>query len=117
MDIEEENCTEVVQNDPEYGKRMSGSNNWQWKGGRHLLSGYVYIMNKQHPNRIGNGYMAEHRLVMEKHLKRYLTENEEVHHKNGIKTDNRIENLELVVKKIHFGEVTCPHCYKLFKIK
>lgn len=73
-----------------------------WKGGRHLdKSGYVLVYQPDHPyaRRMGyknsRKYVLEHRLVVEQHLGRTLTRQEVVHHKNGDRTDNRLENLEL----------------------
>lgn len=58
-------------------------------------NGYWYIKKRNHPFSDKQGYIAEHRLVMEKFLNRYLLHIEIIHHKNGIRTDNRIENLEV----------------------
>lgn len=61
-----------------------------------LVGGYWYILSPEHPNKTQMGYVCEHRLVMEKKIGRFLERREVVHHKNGIITDNRIENLELI---------------------
>ena len=71
-------------------------NNGQWKGGRYIDdNGYVNILCKGHPGADKDGYVLEHRLIMEKHLGRYLTNNEHTHHINRIRDDNRIKNLQL----------------------
>lgn len=75
---------------------MRGKNHPLWNGGKFIGdSGYVFIFSPQHPYRTNRCYMREHRLVMEKHLGRFLKPTERIHHKNGIKTDNRLSNLLL----------------------
>ena len=67
-----------------------------WKGGRHLHHGYVYVqVEKDHPMADSRGYALEHRIIMSAYLGRPLHSHETVHHKNGDKEDNRIENLQL----------------------
>jgi hypothetical protein len=58
-------------------------------------AGYTVLRIPGHPLASGTGNVYEHRLVMAEHLGRLLEPNESVHHKNGNRSDNRIENLEL----------------------
>lgn len=70
---------------------LKGDKNPNWRGGvaPHGKSGYV----RQYVE--GRGTMLQHRVVMEQKLGRRLAKGENVHHINGIRDDNRPENLEL----------------------
>lgn len=57
--------------------------------------GYVRIFKKGHPNAWERGHIFEHTYIMSEHLGRPMFPGETIHHKNGIRDDNRIENLEL----------------------
>lgn len=88
----------------------TGEKSLLWAGGRHMhADGYV-LVNKAHvPEAFhsmlihGNDRMLEHRLVMAMHLGRPLEPHEVVHHKNGVRDDNRIENLEMHSRHAHDG--------------
>ena len=68
-----------------------------WKGGRRMSTyGYSLIWNPEHPNCDADGYVFEHRLVMSDMLGRSLGKGEIVHHIDGNKLNNDINNLVLL---------------------
>ena len=100
----------------------AGERNGNWGGGRYRLgSGYIGV------NTGGGTYRLEHDLVMEAHIGRRLEPGEQVHHRNGVKSDNRLENLELVTVANHarqhhpgrvpskWAECICVKCGAVFQ--
>lgn len=88
-----------------------GNKNHAWRGGKYEQEGYVFIKDHTHPNRNSQNYISEHRVIIEKNIGRYLYPWELVHHKNGIRNDNRVENLEIKYRGNHHRKsLYCPHC-------
>lgn len=97
-------------NNPNFGKpspfrgtkkpEMSGEKHWAWKGGYWINKDGYKILESMYT---GGKRIPEHRKVMQDYLKRLLSQSEIVHHKNGNKLDNRIENLELCTRSQHIN--------------
>lgn len=77
-----------------------GRLNPRFKGIKKSL-GYVLIYKPKHANSDKYGYIREHRYIMSKHIGRPIKQNEDVHHINGIKDDNIIENLAILTRGEH----------------
>jgi transposase len=89
--------------------------------GRKWAEGYIKRNMPSHPHAQRGGWILEHRVVAEEALGRYLTKEEEVHHINEKRDDNRIENLIVFPTKndhlmFHHNPPNwmprCPHCHK-----
>ena len=80
----------------------TGKNHHGWKGGiKHRGDGYLMHSIKDHPYANIDGYITEHRLILENKLGRYLESNEVSHHINGDILDNNPENLQVLTKSEH----------------
>jgi hypothetical protein len=89
---------------------------------------YTYAIVPEHPNATINGYVLEHRIVIENTLNRLLTPEEIVHHKDGERKNNRPENLEVMTRVTHgrhhqanvgkqMVRLRCPECERVFVVE
>ena len=92
-------------------RKNEGPSHHGFKGGRMTSAGYKMLKMPVHPRADKMGYVFEHILVMERKIGRHLhyeghgkSDNEEVHHKNENRSDNRIENLELKTRRKHLQD-------------
>jgi len=105
---------------PSEGKqipKIQKDKHYNWKGGKTQMgNGYVYVLTPEHPKtkvskKNKRGYIAEHILVIEKKIDRYLQGDECIHHIDGNRSNNNIDNLILFHNS---GEhmITCHSGYK-----
>jgi len=90
----------------DFHKSRYGEKSPQWKGGRRKTKlGYITLSKYFWEGEEIRKPILEHVLIMSQHLGRLInTSKQSVHHKNGIRDDNRLENLELWDKSHPFGQ-------------
>lgn len=86
-----------------HGNHARGADNARWNDGRmHTSHGYVAVrVPEGHHLRQAHGYAYEHDLIAERMIGRRLGPDEVVHHRNGVRDDNRPENLEVTTRSEH----------------
>ena len=105
--------------------KWTAQNRKTTKGFVTTAKGYIALYRPEHPMAMKNGYVLEHRAVMAEALGRMLLPAEVVDHINGIKNDNRRENLRVLTKTKHDGisnlgrkrMAHCPECGAHFPLK
>jgi len=101
-----------------HNHHSKGMNHGMWKGGKVATTqGYFKNMKKDHHFADNDGYVHEHRLVWEEHNNAVLLSWADVHHINGNKQDNRIENLEAMMHRQHTTRHTSGHRFALRRHK
>ena len=93
-------CASVKKGKGRAGKKTGPRDGWEYKKTTDK-DGYVRCYGALHPYSNGRKMMQEHIMVMELSIGRQLKSNEVVHHKNGNRQDNRLENLELMTRQEH----------------
>ena len=97
--------------------RKVGEENANWKGGKTISNGYVYVRTKRKPGGAGDSYKAEHHIVWEQYHGQ-LPKGYIVHHLNGIRDDNRIENLNAMPRKSHNPRLTIePYQQRILQLE
>lgn len=85
----------------EFRKTCIREKHSNWKNGIHYRNGYRYIFKPDYPFSNKSGYILEHRYVYEQYYNCCLLKWTDIHHINGIKTDNSINNLEAMIHGRH----------------
>ena len=105
-----------------YKVKMLGARNPNWKGGRSIQDGYITILlhsdDPFYEMATAKGYVREHRYIMAKHLNRFLLPSEHIHHRDGDRANNTVENLELISPQNHIPyKQMCKDCPLRKRIK